>query len=369
MPPFGRRSTDLVADNSDSTAPASQGPFDFATLEFSEILVPQDGSPIQLRHIANGARTLGPIDPNGRSSVETLQTAVFEAFKIRDESNIIARFLTHEGLRLRVILVETTKGGLYVCRRVRQMPALTSIEGIADPIRTHLSMLGSAQQSGIVIISGSPNSGKTTTALAIILQLTKASQDIAVVVESMQEVRLSSIIQGSQGRIVQIRAVTDPALYDNHLRSLLTLSPRFALVESITSALDVRLTLDLAMAGVLVVTTINANDILGAIGNFINRVSPSIGVETARDAVASTLRGVLHQTLGDRDSSVDSNMHKLNVTTLFLPGLNVNHAMKWKIRDDKLHDLTPDIILQNSRIRGNQTPLEERELTQEHKEV
>ena len=93
----------------------------------------------------------------------------------------------------------------------------------------------------------------------------------------MPEVRLNGIIQGSQGRIVQIRAVTDPALYDDHLRSLLTLNPRFAAVGSISSTLDARLTLDLAMAGILVVTTINSNDILAQSGaSSTARAPPSV---------------------------------------------------------------------------------------------
>jgi len=364
MPPFGRRPTDPVVDMSRSTASASPpGAFSFTTLHFSEILVPQDGSQIQLRHIDKGRRVLGPIDPNGESTFQTLRTTILEAFKMQAEPNTTARFLTHEGLRLKVIPVETTKGGLYVCRQVRQTPALTSIEGIANPIRVHLSTLGRTQQSGLIIISGPPNSGKTTSVLAIVLHLTKASEDVALIVESLPEVRLDGIIQGSQGRIVQVHAVTNPALYDDYLRSLLTLSPRFAAVGSITSALDARLALDLAMAGVLVMTTINANDIPGAIGSFINRASSSIGAEAARDALALTLRGVMHQTFGDKDSSADPNMRKLNVTPLFLPGPSGYPAMMRKIKDDRIQALVTDITHQDTRVRNDQSPLEDRELS------
>lgn len=293
-----------------------------------------------------------------------LRTAISDAFKRQGEPNTPARFLTHEGLRLKVILVDTTKGGLYVCRRVRQTPALTSIEGIADPVRTHLSTLGRTQQSGLLIISGPPNSGKTTTVLAIVLALTKASEDVALVVESLPEVRLDGIIQGSEARIVQVRAVADPALYDDHLRTLLTLSPRFAAVGFITSAIDARLALDLAMAGMLVITTINSNDIPGAIGNFINRASSSIGAEAARDAVALTLRGVMHQTLGEKASSADPSMCKLNVTSFFLPRPSDNQTMMRKIKDDNIQSLVSDITLQDARVRNNQVPLEDRELSQ-----
>ncbi len=364
MPPFGRRLTDSVVDVNRTAAPASpQEPLSFAALGFSEILVPQDGSQIQLRHVDKGQRALEPIDPDGYPSFDTLRNAILEVFKTPGEANTAARFLTHEGVRLKVMPVETVKGGLWVCRRVRQTPAFNAIDGIADPIRAHLSMLGRGQQGGLVIISGPPNSGKTTTALALVLYLTKASEDVALVIEDLPEVRLDGIVQGSQGRIVQVRAVTDAALYDAHLRSLLTVSPCFAAIGSISSALDARLALDLAMAGILVVTTINSIDIPGAIGNCINRASYCLGAEAARDAVALTLRGVMHQALGNRESSTDPTMRSLNVTSLFLPGSSGNQTLMRKIKDDKTQDLGPDITFQTARIRNNQPPLEDRELT------
>ena len=116
------------------------------------------------------------------------------------------------------------------------------------------------------------------------------------------------------------------------------------------------------MAGILVVTTINSNDISSAIGNYINRASSSLGAVTARDAVALTLRGVMHQTLGDRDSTADLNMRRLNVTSLFLPGPSGNQTMMRKIKDDKIQDLGADITFQNARVRNNQAPLENSEL-------
>lgn len=363
MQPFGRRPTDSVVDINRSKAPAPpQSAFSFATLDFSEILVPQDGSRIQLRHIEKGRRVLGPISQEGQSSFQILRGAIFEAFEKPGEPNTTARFLTHEGLRLKIIPVETTKGGLYICRRVRQTPAFSSIEGIANPIRAHLSTLGRTQQSGLLIISGPPNSGKMTTVLAIVLQLTEASGDVALVVGSLPEVRLDGIIQGSEGRIIQVRAVTDPALYDDHLRTLLTLSPRFAAVGSVTSALGARLALDLAIAGILVVTAINANDIPGAIGTFINRVSSSGGADAARDAVALTLRGVMHQTLGDKASSTDPSMRKLNVTPFFLPRPGDSQVMMRKIREDRIQAFASDITLQDTRVRNNQPPLEDCDL-------
>lgn len=363
MPPFGRRPNDPAVDMSRLTAVASpEEAIPFATMDFSEILVPHDYGQIQLRHINKGQKVLGLVNLGNHSSFEMLRNAVFDAFKEQGEPNTTARFLTHEGLRLKVISVETTTGELYICRQLRQIPEFSSIQGIANPIRAHLSMLGHTQQSGLVIVSGPPCSGKTTTILAIILHLTKISEDVTLVVGSLPELRLNGIVQGSQGRIVQIRAVTDPAFYDDHLRSLLTLSPRFAAVGSISSSLEARLALDLAMAGILVVTTINSNDIPSAIGNFINRASSSFGAVTARDAVALTLRGVMHQTLGDRDSSADLNMRRLNITSLFLPGPSGNQTMMRKIKDDRIQDFGPDITFQNARVRNNQAPLEDSEL-------
>ena len=71
----------------------------------------------------------------------------------------------------------------------------------------------------------------------------------------------------------------------------------------------------------------------------------------------------MHQTLGERDSSADLNMRRLNITSLFLPGPSGNQTMMRKIKDDKIQDFGSDITFQNARVRNNQAPLEDLELT------
>ena len=85
-------------------------------------------------------------------------------------------------------------------------------------------------------MSGLPGSGKTTMMMALMLHLTETLEDVAVLVESQPEIRLSGLIHGSQGRVVQVRPVTDPGRYDEYLRSLLELSPRLAAVGSVATA-------------------------------------------------------------------------------------------------------------------------------------
>ena len=116
------------------------------------------------------------------------------------------------------------------------------------------------------------------------------------------------------------------------------------------------------MAGTLVLTTINASDILGAIGIIINHVSSVIGTAAARDATALSLRGVMHQSLGEKDSSPEPDMRKLKLTSLFLPGSNGNQAMMRKIKNDRIQELSSDVALQATRIQGNEAPLDHRDL-------
>ncbi len=369
LPAFGRRPTDTVIDtrklfqSARTSAPASSDqPFCFADLDYLEILVPHGGGEIQLRRFQRGQKGLWPIDDRGRATMEALRAAISDAFASPDRPADSPRFISHEGVRFKAVPIETTTGRLYLCRRVRPIPDFAALEGIEPSIRNHLDMLGRTHENGLVVVSGLPGSGKTTMMMALMLHLTETLEDVAVLVESQPEIRLSGLIHGSQGRVVQVRPVTDPSRYDDYLRSLLELSPRLAAVGSVATALDARLVLDLAMAGTLVLTTINASDILGAIGIIINHVSSVIGTAAARDATALSLRGVMHQSLGEKDSSPEPDMRKLKLTSLFLPGSNGNQAMMRKIKNDRIQELSSDVALQATRIQGNEPPLDHRDL-------
>ena len=369
MPPFGRRPTDIVVETRPAAVSARtaasgsvDAPFCFADLDCLEILVPHDNGAIQLRRFQRGQKGLWPISPEAQDSFAALRTSIIEAFEVPAAPGADCRFVSHEGLRFKIVPIETTTGRLYLCRRVRPIPDFGALEGIEPSIRSHLDMLGRTHENGLIVVSGLPGSGKTTTMMALMLHLTETLEDVAVVVETQPEIRLSGLIHGSQGRVVQVRPITDPARYDESLRSLLELSPRLAAVGSIATALDARLVLDLAMAGTLVLTTINASDILGAIGIVINQVSSIIGTAAARDATALSLRGVMHQTLGDKDSSPEPDMRKIKLSTLFLPGSNGNQAMMRKIKNDRIQELSSDVALQHTRIQSNEPPLDHRDL-------
>lgn len=362
-----RRPTD--ADGTQDGTPAQAGGgaqrFSFDRLAFTEILMSHQGSQLQVRRLERGRSVLGPADPEGQHSFVALRDRVQEAFGKPPEPGTTTRFVSHEGVRLKIVPVLTTTGEIWVARKVRQTPPLGQIEGIPQAVRTHLSNLGRQGQSGILVVSGQPNSGKTTMSLSIVMQWAKTWGEIAVVAEDLPEVRLDGVIKDSQGRIAQVRLERDPAAYDEFLRGLLSLSPRFAEVGGVSSEVEARLALDLAMAGVLVVTTVNAADELGAISNLINRATITMGAEAARDAVAMVLRGVMHQSLGDKDASADPTMRAVRLTSLFLPGPTGTQAMSRKIKEDKVQSLRPDVAAQENRIRNNQPPLDDGDRTQQ----
>ena len=80
--------------------------------------------------------------------------------------------------------------------------------------------------------------------------------------------------------------------------------------------------------------------------------------ETARDAVALSLRGCLHQALSTPIDPANPTYRTLISNTLFMPSGPTGRGVATRIRNDQIAQLTTEIEQQANRMAHKQPPIE-----------
>ena len=135
---------------------------------------------------------------------------------------------------------------------------------------------------GILLVAGPTGSGKTSTLYAAINQLDRDEKKI-ITIEDPAEFRFDKISQ------VQVNRQAD-ITFANGLRAAMRLDPDIILVGEIRDKETARTAVQASLTGHLVLTTIHANDTVGAILRLVD-----LGVEPF--LVTSSLLGVVSQRL------------------------------------------------------------------------
>ena len=323
-------------------------------MAFNEIIISDEGQSIQVKRSEKGRQALVGYEQQHRPTLVSLRDRVLSSYEKTSSREFLVE---HEGVRLKVLTVDTARGAVHVCRRmIHPIPPFARLKGIPEEVRMQMVELGTKSQSGIALFSSLPNGGKTTTMLSVMARMIKDWGDVAVVLEPAPELDLDAAAQGTNGRIFQVSTKVAEGGYDRLLGSVLTLGPRLVAVGSISTAMEARLVVDLAMAGALVSTTVPANGVIAAISNLISRAAETMGPDAARDAVAMCLRACLHQSIGDL-AAPDGDVRELRCTSLFLPDPSVSPTLSKKIKSDGVQGLAQDISNQETRIRNHSMPL------------
>ncbi len=366
------------------TVDGGNGRFTLASMDFTELVFAHSSGgkmTVQARRITGGTPSLGGLPPEAAESANTLITAIKQAFT-RDESGQngestdgeiresgTVRVLSHDGVRLKVRQVPTAGLPVYHCRRIRYpMPDFEALVGIPEPVTTAMTSIARGRDGGLMLVSGLPGAGKTTTMMAFLRASLAARNDLGAIVERQPEYMMNGQLEPSAGRIVQMRwdpeaegtgrAQTASAIAE----TILAMAPRHVAIGQISSPGEARLALELAMAGVLTLASIQAADILSAISNLINRASVSMGREAARDAVAMCLRSCLHQSLGSLvTAGGDTTARRIKASWLFLQEPSTPGSGAGLIKADRLTELAGMQTRQEQRVELGQPPLEPRQ--------
>jgi twitching motility protein PilT len=282
--------------------------------------------------IVNGIQPAPPALEQDLSAIaEQIMSDCFRNGQIQRELQII-----HDGAVYRGALIaepdfnvrekdDDMLGATRWClRRFEQdLPVLNDLN---LPNHIASSLRSSFQSRGLILISGSFGSGKTTTATATILNWINTSSEVAVTLEDPPEYALPTDV--GNGRIYQIDITNqDPAEAVKHVRRM---APRYVFLGEIRSPEAARELIHLAVSGPLVICTIHASDPMQAISSLALFSGNSIGQDLSRQLISKSLSLVVHQEM--RNGKIHADVFHIG---------NEDFAIQQKLREgrfDLLHE-------------------------------
>lgn len=170
-----------------------------------------------------------------------------------------------------------------------QVPSLQQIRMPESIIR---DLTQSRRERGLILVSGSFSSGKTTTSSSLFDTWVAMEAEVGVTLEDPPEIPLARVCS-DRGAIYQIDLTDKPIhVAIKHARRW---SPRYVFLGEIRTAETAIELLQMAISGPLVICTIHAADPVQAVIALCRFASRSMEEQTAREMVASSLKMILHQ--------------------------------------------------------------------------
>lgn len=261
-------------------------------------------------------------------------------------------FLDYDSMRFRVSRMDSVDENWYVLRRaIWPIPRLTHLDGIHNKVIEYLGMLGRPGKSGLILISGAPANGKTTTACSLLQEYLVWHGDIAVTLEDPVELPMSGP-HGAHGHCFQV-PVRDGD-FSLALKRSMRHSPRYIFVGEVRSASEAANVLKASINGHIVISTIHAGSAIDTVNSILKY---AVGVEPAemsRAILADGLLGVINQRLLHTQVRGVSRRHIK--AEYFFPG--DDKGLRSLIRNGKSEQLTTAIEMQMRRVEQGLLPVE-----------
>ncbi len=204
---------------------------------------------------------------------------------------------------MRVSILPTNKGETVVCRLLRNEGALLTLQelGMEDSVRVLVEKV-LAEPAGLLLISGTTGSGKTSTLYALLRLLSQRKENL---------ISLEDPIEADIEGAVQVQVNERVGLsFANGLRAILRQDPDTIMVGEIRDAETAQLAVQAALTGHRVLATIHTKSAMATKERLLD-----MGVENY--LVEATLRGALAQRLVRR-SIKGKLMGRLAIYELFL---------------------------------------------------
>jgi type IV pilus assembly protein PilB len=161
-------------------------------------------------------------------------------------------------LDIRVATLPTVEGESVTMRlldKSKSAPTLSEL-GLSDEMRAQLSSIVS-RPTGALLVTGPTGSGKSTTLYAAMAEINRPAVNI-ITVEDPVEYRLEGVNQVQ----INIRA---GLTFANALRSILRSDPDVVMVGEIRDGETAKISIEAALTGHLVLSTLHTNDAPGAL--------------------------------------------------------------------------------------------------------
>lgn len=254
----------------------------------------------------------------------------------------------YSNLAFRCHRQRTVAGSMFMLRRIStRLPDLKRL-GIPNELVKHLSAANFAEQGGLVLISGRPGHGKSTTAAAFILERVRTFGYYCLTVEDPPEFALHDSYPTKSGRVGMIVQVpANPESFSHDLKDALRCYPSnmrgsMLMVGEVRDSDTAAQLLRAAVNGQLVIATLHASDPVAALERVMALAKEVMGDSEAKSLLGHSLRAVMHQRLeGD----------KLHMTPLL--SLDSNSSVSGRIKSGHLAQLSSDVQTQGTQLAHN----------------
>lgn len=204
----------------------------------------------------------------------------------------------YKGVSFRGTSMKVTFGVLYTLRKTSILEQLSQFKAF-KPLERILSS-DSLNQGGIVMITGMPGNGKTTTGVNTVINRLKKHGGVCYTVEDPPEIP----IEGEHGKGVcfqtdarDLKGIA-PSI-KNLLRAYPVNEKSMVFIGEIRDANTAEQALMAAVDGRLVITTMHAGSLINALDRFINLAASKMGRKSALSIASSAIKVCVNQKITD----------------------------------------------------------------------
>jgi Tfp pilus assembly pilus retraction ATPase PilT len=268
-----------------------------ADARFDDLYVPFSGAGPLLVKGLEGQRGRGPVQPLPepfRADAAQLREGLIRSWEGQGRPDEFSH--AHNGGVYRAALIPSRNavlgpepGWVWCLRRLGAAPLDLDETGIPRSVTDQLRALG--RERGLLLVSGTFGSGKTTTASSCLRTWAMEGGEVGVTLEDPPEVPLGA--PEGPGAIYQVQIPERD--FERGVRAARRWGPRYVLLGDVQSPEAARELLRISLSGPMVVSPIHASDPVRAIINLISFAADLMTEELARDMVAEALQAVLHQ--------------------------------------------------------------------------
>ena len=249
------------------------------------------GAPPHVR--VDGQLRPAPFDPPSLGLVEDLATAILDEHRLAelDQRGESSSAVSISGLGRFRVAVHRQRGSLAMV--VRQVPPeIADLGSLGLPAQVDRF---AEEERGLVLVTGSPGSGKTTTVAAVLDRINATRSCHILTIEDPIEV----LHRDHQAIVTQREVGTDTSSYAAALRSGLRQDADVIFVGELVDADTARAALTAAEVGHLVISTMRAASAADTVQRLVDLFPPAEQAQ-ARHSLLGVLRGVINQRLLER---------------------------------------------------------------------
>jgi twitching motility protein PilT len=249
------------------------------------------GAPPYLR--IDGQLRAAPFEPLAPGTVEQMAQEVLDEVRLAEleRTGQTSSGVSVSGLGRFRVAVHRQRGSLAMAvRRVPpEIPALGSL-GLPPQMERFAE-----EERGLLLITGTPGSGKSTTVAAILDHINRTRASHILTIEDPIEV----LHADNKAMVTQREVGMDTASYADALRSSRRQDADVIFVGELIDVATARAALTAAEVGHLVISTMRASSAIDTIARFLD-LFPVAEQALARQSLVSVLRGIVNQRLLER---------------------------------------------------------------------